>query len=86
MAACFRNRGPSGFDRSRFVFFVRVYKTIGLEQTVTKSLPYDQRDYVDRHPVFPILVTAAPRLYGITRAEAWQDIFSLVGKGLQLTV
>ncbi|MFH1950601.1 MAG: cobalamin-dependent protein [Pseudomonadota bacterium] len=30
-------------------------------------------DTVDRHPVFPILVTTAPRLYGITQAEAWQD-------------
>ncbi len=30
-------------------------------------------DDVDRHPVFPILVTAAPRLYGITQAEAWRD-------------
>lgn len=28
---------------------------------------------VDRHPVFPILVTSAPRLYGITQAEAWRN-------------
>lgn len=28
---------------------------------------------VDRHPVFPILVTSAPRLYGIKQAEAWRD-------------
>ena len=28
---------------------------------------------VDRHPVFPILVTAGPRLYGITQAEAWRN-------------
>ncbi len=28
---------------------------------------------VDRHPVFPILITTAPRLYGITQAEAWHD-------------
>ncbi len=28
---------------------------------------------VDRHPVFPILVTAAPRLCGITQAEAWRN-------------
>ena len=28
---------------------------------------------VDRHPVFPILGTSAPRLYGITQAEAWAD-------------
>jgi len=28
---------------------------------------------VDRHPVFPILITAAPRLYGISQAEAWAD-------------
>jgi len=27
---------------------------------------------VDRHPVFPILVTAAPKLYGITQGEAWR--------------
>ena len=30
-------------------------------------------DEVDRAPVFPILVSAAPRLYGITQAEAWKD-------------
>ena len=30
-------------------------------------------DTVDRHPVFPIIVTTAPRLYGITQAAAWQD-------------
>ena len=28
---------------------------------------------VDRHPVFPILVTAAPRLFGMTQGEAWRD-------------
>ena len=28
---------------------------------------------VDRTPVFPILVTSAPRLYGITQGEAWRD-------------
>lgn len=28
---------------------------------------------VDRHPVYPILVTAAPRLYDVTQAEAWAD-------------
>ena len=28
---------------------------------------------VDRHPVFPILITTAPRLYGITQAKAWLD-------------
>ena len=28
---------------------------------------------VDRHPVFPILVTSAPRLYGISQGEAWRD-------------
>ncbi|MGQ9675340.1 MAG: cobalamin-dependent protein [Chloroflexota bacterium] len=30
-------------------------------------------DAVDRHPVFPLLVTAAPRLYGITQGEAWRN-------------
>jgi len=30
-------------------------------------------DIVDRHPVFPILITTAPRLYGITQAKAWED-------------
>jgi len=28
---------------------------------------------VDRNPVFPILITTAPRLYGITQADAWMD-------------
>ncbi len=28
---------------------------------------------VDRHPVFPIMFTAAVRLYGRTQAEAWAD-------------
>jgi hypothetical protein len=28
---------------------------------------------VDRAPVFPILISAAPRLCGITQAEAWKD-------------
>ncbi len=28
---------------------------------------------VDRHPVFPILITSAPRLYGVTQAKAWAD-------------
>ncbi len=28
---------------------------------------------VDRNPVFPILVTAGPRLRGITQGEAWRD-------------
>ncbi|MCP4754266.1 MAG: hypothetical protein GY866_25560 [Proteobacteria bacterium] len=28
---------------------------------------------VDRHPVFPILVTSAPMLYGRTQADAWAD-------------
>jgi methylmalonyl-CoA mutase cobalamin-binding domain/chain len=28
---------------------------------------------VDRHPVFPLLITAAPRLYGITQGEAWRN-------------
>ena len=28
---------------------------------------------VDRHPVFPIIVTAAARLYGITQGEAWRN-------------
>jgi hypothetical protein len=30
-------------------------------------------DEVDRPPVYPILVSAAPRLCGITQAEAWKD-------------
>jgi len=30
-------------------------------------------DSVDRHPVFPILVNTAARLYGIKQAEAWRD-------------
>ena len=30
-------------------------------------------DDVDRHPVFPIIVTAAARLNGITQGEAWRN-------------
>jgi len=30
-------------------------------------------DEVDRPPVFPILISAAAKLYGITQAEAWKD-------------
>jgi hypothetical protein len=30
-------------------------------------------DAVDRAPVFPILISAAPKLCGITQAEAWKD-------------
>ena len=37
-----------------------------------RSLAAVALEEVDRHPVFPILVTAAPRLYGITQAEAWR--------------
>ena len=47
-----------------------------IEETMTKEERYRAAvaiEPVDRHPVFPILVTAAPRLYGITQAEAWRD-------------
>lgn len=30
-------------------------------------------DAVDRQPVFPLLVTAAPRLYGVTQGKAWRN-------------
>lgn len=46
------------------------------EETMTKEERFEAAialDPVDRHPVFPILVTAAPRIYGITQAEAWRD-------------
>ena len=44
-----------------------------IEETMTKEERFRAAvaiEPVDRHPVFPILVTAAPRLYGITQAEA----------------
>ena len=47
-----------------------------INETMTKEERYQAAislDHVDRHPVFPILITTAPRLYGITQAEAWQD-------------
>jgi methanogenic corrinoid protein MtbC1/uroporphyrinogen-III decarboxylase len=47
-----------------------------IEETMSKEERFQAAialDQVDRHPVFPILVTAAPRLYGITQAEAWRD-------------
>jgi len=47
-----------------------------INETMTKEERYQAAislDHVDRHPVFPILITTAPRLYGIKQAEAWQD-------------
>jgi len=47
-----------------------------INETMTKEERYQAAialDAVDRNPVFPILITTAPRLYGITQAEAWLD-------------
>ena len=47
-----------------------------IEETMSKQERFEAAvalEPVDRHPVFPILVTAAPRLYGITQAEAWRN-------------
>lgn len=45
-----------------------IQETMGKQERLEAAVALD---YVDRHPVFPILVTSAPRLYGITQAEAW---------------
>jgi methylmalonyl-CoA mutase cobalamin-binding domain/chain len=46
-----------------------VRESMSVEERSLAAIALEQ---VDRHPVFPILVTAAPRLYGITQAEAWR--------------
>jgi len=52
----------------------------GADQMINETMTVQERmqaalnlEPVDRHPVYPILVTAAPRLYGITQAQAWMD-------------
>ena len=45
-------------------------ETMTLEERMQAAVALEP---VDRHPVFPIMITAAPRLYGRTQAEAWAD-------------
>ena len=45
-----------------------IQETMGKQERLEAAVALED---VDRHPVFPILVTSAPRLYGITQAEAW---------------
>jgi len=47
-----------------------INETMTIEERMQAAVALEP---VDRHPVFPILVTAAPRLYGRTQAEAWAD-------------
>ena len=47
-----------------------IRETMTIEERMQAAIALEP---VDRHPVFPILVTAAPRLYGRTQAEAWAD-------------
>jgi methanogenic corrinoid protein MtbC1 len=47
-----------------------IHETMTVDERMQAAIALEP---VDRHPVFPILVTAAPRLYGRTQAEAWAD-------------
>ncbi len=47
-----------------------INETMTIEERMQAAIALEP---VDRHPVFPILVTAGPRLYGRTQAEAWAD-------------
>jgi methylmalonyl-CoA mutase cobalamin-binding domain/chain len=47
-----------------------IKETMSVEERMQAAIALEP---VDRHPVYPIIVTAAPRLYGVTQAEAWAD-------------
>ncbi len=47
-----------------------INETMTIEERMQAAIAVEP---VDRHPVFPILFTAATRLYGRTQAEAWAD-------------
>ncbi|MBW2411079.1 MAG: cobalamin-dependent protein [Deltaproteobacteria bacterium] len=47
-----------------------INETMTVEERMQAAIALEP---VDRHPVYPIIVTAAPRLYGVTQAEAWAD-------------
>jgi methylmalonyl-CoA mutase cobalamin-binding domain/chain len=47
-----------------------INETMSIDERMQAAIALEP---VDRHPVFPILVTSAPRLYGRTQAEAWAD-------------
>lgn len=45
-------------------------ETMNIEERMRAAIALEP---VDRHPVFPIMFTAPPRLYGMTQGEAWRD-------------
>jgi len=47
-----------------------IYETMTVQERFQASISLD---VVDRHPIIPIIGPAAPRLYGVTQAAAWQD-------------
>ncbi len=47
-----------------------INETMTVEERMQAAIALEP---VDRHPVYPIIVTAAPRLYGVTQADAWAD-------------
>jgi len=47
-----------------------INETMTIEERMQAAIAVEP---VDRHPVFPIMFTAAVRLYGRTQAEAWAD-------------
>ncbi len=47
-----------------------INETMTVEERMQAAIAVEP---VDRHPVFPIMFTAAVRLYGRTQAEAWAD-------------
>jgi methylmalonyl-CoA mutase cobalamin-binding domain/chain len=47
-----------------------INETMSVEERMQAAIALEA---VDRHPVYPIIVTAAPRLCGVTQAEAWAD-------------
>jgi methylmalonyl-CoA mutase cobalamin-binding domain/chain len=47
-----------------------IAETMSIEERMAAAVTLQP---VDRHPVFPIMVTAPVRLYGMTQGEAWRD-------------
>ncbi len=48
-----------------------IRETMTAQERLQAAIQLDEG--VDRHPIFPLVVTAAPRLYGVTQAEAWRN-------------
>ena len=47
-----------------------IAETMSVEERMAAAITLQP---VDRHPVFPIMLTAPVRLYGMTQGEAWRD-------------